>query len=690
MGNFVSPRIGSATAAAFLAAAVTSLGAAAPAPPAPHGSIVVSSMRAPDLHDELWLVDVRSGRRTNVSRDPAADRDPALSPDGRTLTFVSDRGGAEALRTSRPDGGGMRRLAGPFPERANEFVQLLEPSWSPDGRRVAYLYERSGSSARRTEVRIVGRDGGASTRIATGAESVQWSPDSHRLAVSSVDAQGLWTSVHDLSGRRIWRRPGALAGWSARGELALVVPLRKWVAIVGPDGSARRTAAGVFALWSPDGRRLATGDERSLRILDDRGRRTFSSTTYAIGYGTAWSPDSRALLVFDRAFRPFRLNLGGGSPTARRLPPGGAVLRPDGTLATLTPLGISVGGRTVRLRAGGIGLCGDASLDLHWLDRDRLIYSTGGGGQHMGDLWVLAGGQARRLAGTANGWRGKPAWSPDGGRVVYEHGSALGHGAGCSAGSSPHLRLAPAGGGGVRVLTRPGNAYDGDPRWSPDGGRVAFARKSVGDLSSFGIFVVDVATGAERRLTTGQGDLPTWTADGLSVVYEQEGDVRRVRVADGSVATIGAGTLPEAAPTGQLVAFLRSGALWTVRADGTGARRLGTVSRSTRRLAPQEVDPPRWSPQADRVAVTDANGVLVFALASGTVRIPAPGAAGVAWSPDGRTISFNAPVGRYSRGIFSSQYVERTELFTAPAGGGKPTRVTSDLANVLGSAAWRP
>ena len=413
MKGSVSAKLGLALAAAAVMAAVTSLGAAAPAPPAPRGSILVSSTRAPDLHDEIWLVDVRSGRRTNVSRNPAADRYPSLSPDRRTLAFISDRGGAEALWTSRPGGGGIRRVAGPFPERANEHVRLLEPTWSPDGRRLAYLYQRSGSSSR-TEVRIVGRGGGSSTRIVAAAESVRWSPDSRRVAISSVDAKGLWTTVHDLTGRRIWRRAGALAGWSARGELALVLPLRRSIAILGPDGSARGTAAGVFALWSPDGRRLATGDERSLRILDERRRRTFSSATYGIGYGSSWSPDGRALLVVDRGGRGFRLNLGGGSPSAQRLPAGGAVWRPDNTLAAFTRDGIAVGGRAVRLLSSGIGLCGDTPLDLRWLDRDRLIYATGGGGQHMGDLWILVGRHARRLGGTAGGWRGKPAWSPTG------------------------------------------------------------------------------------------------------------------------------------------------------------------------------------------------------------------------------------------------------------------------------------
>lgn len=686
-------RVALAAAAALLAVVVASLAAAAPAPPAPRGSILVSSTRTTLLHDEIWLVDLRSGRRLNISRNPAADRDPVLSPDGRTLAFVSDRGAREALWTMRPDGGGLRRIAGPFAERPNEHVQVRQPSWSPDGRRLVFLTQRP----TRGEARIVGRDGGASTRVATGVfvESVFWSPDSRRLATTSVDAKGAWATVYDLRGRRIWRQRGGVAGWSARGELAIVVGNRRAIVVVGPDGRIRRRTSGLGALWSPAGLLLAVGDVGSVRVLDERGRIRLRSTALQLGFGSAWSPDGSALLVFDRQYRPFRLNLSGKASRISRTP-ADAVWTPESRLAVLDPRGIAVRGRApVRLLPAGVGgLCAAGQpLGLRWLDRNRLLYAAGHGGQNAGDLWVVTGRQVRRLAGAAGGWRGAPAWSPDGSSVVYEHGSAFRHGGGCSGPYAPHLRIADASGGGVRVLTQSPEGHDLDPRWSPDGTQVAFARGAIDDPVTVGILVVDVRTRTERRLTSGDDTLPTWTADGLGVVYQHGGEIRRVAVADGKVTSVVAsGALPEAAPTGSLVAFLRGGTLWTIRVDGSDARRLGSVQRQPRSpLAYATTEAPRWSPDGRRIAVADARGVLVFDLGGGDGRlVAAPGAGGVAWSADGRTLSFHAPVGKYSRGIFNSGYVQRTELYTVPAGGGTPTRLTNDLANVLGASAWRP
>jgi Tol biopolymer transport system component len=139
-----------------------------------------------------------------------------------------------------------------------------------------------------------------------------------------------------------------------------------------------------------------------------------------------------------------------------------------------------------------------------------------------------------------------------------------------------------------------------------------------------------------------------------------------------------------------LVAFLRAGALWTVRADGTDERRLVDVRQSSSPFLLGSRKP-RWSPDGLRLAVPDDRGVLVVNREGGGARVvPARTAADVAWSPDGRTISFTAVVADHSRGIFSSDYVARTELYTMPASGGRPRRLTSDLANVVGAAAWRP
>ena len=99
-----------------------------------------------------------------------------------------------------------------------------------------------------------------------------------------------------------------------------------------------------------------------------------------------------------------------------------------------------------------------------------------------------------------------PQPSPDGRRVVYVH--------------QPlddlvrtDLMLADLDSGGVRPLTGTPARHDVSPRWSPDGRRIAFLSDRPG---FYEIFVLDVATGAERQLTQAGRDLGdiAWSPDG--------------------------------------------------------------------------------------------------------------------------------------------------------------------------------
>ena len=73
--------------------------------------------------------------------------------------------------------------------------------------------------------------------------------------------------------------------------------------------------------------------------------------------------------------------------------------------------------------------------------------------------------------------------------------------------------------GGVWVLDadgsnhRPLSEEGWDPRWSPDGSRVAFYGPD-----GTGIWVTDAATGQSRRLTD-EGWGPVWSPDGRRIAY---------------------------------------------------------------------------------------------------------------------------------------------------------------------------
>jgi YVTN family beta-propeller protein len=82
---------------------------------------------------ELYKVNIHTLVQTRLTDNLSEDNDPAWSPDGAHIAFLSDRevgGGNRGLYVMNSDGSNTRRLTGP--------MWMLGPiSWSPDSRRVA-------------------------------------------------------------------------------------------------------------------------------------------------------------------------------------------------------------------------------------------------------------------------------------------------------------------------------------------------------------------------------------------------------------------------------------------------------------------------------------------------------------------------------------------------------------------------
>ena len=95
--------------------------------------------------------------------------------------------------------------------------------------------------------------------------------------------------------------------------------------------------------------------------------------------------------------------------------------------------------------------------------------------------------------------------------------------------------------GRVATLTREGDWNDEQPRWSPDGQRLAFRSNRSG---SYNLYVMDADGRNLRRLTDHAGNDydPSWLPDGESVVFASDRDrgvgrydLYRYWLADGSV-----------------------------------------------------------------------------------------------------------------------------------------------------------
>jgi dipeptidyl aminopeptidase/acylaminoacyl peptidase len=117
-------RAGSPTTETSPSTAPATIDGAAQAPPAGRGlpGLIAYSTEAGDI----WVMRADGSGRP-VTHVGGHDLDPSLSPDGRRLAFGSERGGSFDVWVVNADGGGQRRLT-------SGADQESPAAWLPDGR----------------------------------------------------------------------------------------------------------------------------------------------------------------------------------------------------------------------------------------------------------------------------------------------------------------------------------------------------------------------------------------------------------------------------------------------------------------------------------------------------------------------------------------------------------------------------
>jgi Tol biopolymer transport system component/imidazolonepropionase-like amidohydrolase len=425
-----------------------------------------------------------------------------VSPDGRTIVFdlLGD------LYTLPIEGGTARRIVGGMSFES-------QPTWSPDGRTIAFLTDRTGvenlwlADADGSNPRAVSRDRRTDDRPQIMA-SPAWTPDGQYLVVSKSrppDPGTFWLFMYHRDGGngiRVGAAPPPPPSPDATGPPPPPPPNRMGAA-VSPDGRfiyyAQRTGTFTynarFPLWqiyrhdretgdvsqvtnaqgsamrpvlSPDGRWLVYGT----RHKTDTGLRIRNLETGAERW-LAWPvtrddqesrasrdtlprydflPDGRSIVV-PIAGKLQRIDVESGTKTPI---PFTARVQAEVAARAYTPVRID-DGPNVRARL------------VRWPrlspDGRRLVFSA------LNHLYVMdyPGGTPRRLTDADEG-EFMPAWAPDGQSIVYVTWTAAGG----------HIKRVPAAGGAARTLT----AHEGyylDPAVTPDGTRVAFIAGAASD-----------------------------------------------------------------------------------------------------------------------------------------------------------------------------------------------------------------
>jgi Tol biopolymer transport system component len=90
----------------------------------------------------VWILDARSGRLTQVTRDRADDFMPTWSPDDREIAFISTRAGGQTIWAVTVATGAERRVSA-------EGIRADAPSWGPGGQ---IVYHSTGGIGSQLEV----------------------------------------------------------------------------------------------------------------------------------------------------------------------------------------------------------------------------------------------------------------------------------------------------------------------------------------------------------------------------------------------------------------------------------------------------------------------------------------------------------------------------------------------------------
>lgn len=394
-----------------------------------------------DLMGDLYSMPIAGGRATRLTRGMAFDAQPRFSPDGRRILFVSDRSGGENLWTIAPDGTDTTQIT-----RGNGNI-YTSPEWTPDGQYI--VSSRTFGLGGEAKLWLYHIDGGSGTQLIEAADNAKllgaaFGPDGRY--VYFAEATGDWQYNASLPRYQVQvydRENGETTARTARygsGFRPAISPDGRWLVY----GSRHESETGLRR------RDLETGDEEWLVFPIHRDDQE-SRATLDVLPGYSFTPDSRSVIL-SHGGGFWSVPIEGGAP--RAIP-----------FTADVEIGFGPEVRTAYRVEADDSLVISQIRDAEPSPDGRRLAFTALGALHVMDL---PGGTPRRLI-EGPAIQNQPAWSADGRSLAYVTWSDSDGG---------HIWRVPAAGGEPQRLTERSAVYT-SPVWSPDGRRVVATRSGA-------------------------------------------------------------------------------------------------------------------------------------------------------------------------------------------------------------------
>ena len=407
---------------------------------------------------------------------------PALSPDGRSVAFISNRDGHYNVYVGLVRGGELVQIT-------HDAALKVRPCWSPDGSTLAYAQLNDFGTLDIWEVPALG---GSPRKVVLNATDPTWTTDGRALVYLNIADSQIWTSgVEGEKPRVLVHTAPQYMGAEPR---------------VSPDG---KTVAFAARLGGAPYGELGTADVST-------GKMQLLTHDFALALSPAWSADSRT--IYFSSSRGGTLNIwkiGADGSGLRQVTAGEGDdaeldVSSDGKRLIFATMRLNIGLSRFDTQAKA----GDSNFKVLTADpaRNEFGPAYSPDGTHVAFFTNLKGVENESIGITdANGGNATqlvrdsrinlfPRWSPDGTHLIYVSNSNK---------DSEYRSIAVSGGAPQTIMQEAGETLD-----VGRDGRLLYKKKGE-------VFTFDPRAGKAGTLGKIQAywGMLRWASDGNSVAY---------------------------------------------------------------------------------------------------------------------------------------------------------------------------